>query len=116
MVVMVNKVGYDQTVEALLEMQREEVRREDFLTTYNVELEDIRVGGKDIEERFKNSYLSQIQYYLNRVWIKIVGVTGEIVLEKYVINPKNHGGREEHTIKQLIMEEAMYIKENGTEY
>ena len=62
MVVMVNKVGYDQTVGALLEMQREEVRKEDFLTTYDIELEDTRIGGRDVEERFKNAYLLQIQY------------------------------------------------------
>ena len=92
MVVMVNKVGYDQTVEALLQMQKEEVRREDYPTTYDVELKDIRIGGKDTEERFKNAYLSQIQYYLNRVWTKIVGVPGDMDLGKYVIDPKNHGG------------------------
>ena len=60
--------------------------------------------------------MSQIQYYLNRVWIKIVRVPGEIDLDKYVIDPKNHGRRKENTIKQLIMEEVTYIKENGTEY
>ena len=113
---MINKVGYDQTVEALLDMQREEVQREDLPTTYDIELEEIRIGGKDTKERFKNAYLSQIQYYLNRVWIKIVGVPGDIDLKKYVIDSKNHGGREECTIKKLIMEEAMYIKENGTKY
>ena len=79
-------------------------------------MEDLRIGGRDVEERFKNAYLLQIQYYLNRVWIKIVGVTGDIDLDKYVIEPRNHGGQEEGTIKQLIMEEATYIKENGTEY
>ena len=79
-------------------------------------MKDTRIGGRDVDERFKNAYLSQIQYYLNRFWIKIVGVTGDIDLGKYVIDPNNHGGREERTIKQLIMEEATYRKENGTEY
>ena len=67
MVIMVSKVGYDRTVEALLEMQREEVRKEEFPTTYDIELEDIRIGGRDMEARLKSAYLSQIQYYLNRV-------------------------------------------------
>ena len=116
MVIMVSNVKYDQTGEALLDMQREEVRKEEFPTTYNIELEDIRIGGRDVEEIFKNAYLSQIQYYLKRVWIKIVGVPGDINLDKYVIEPRNHGGQEDWTIKQLIMEEATYIKENGTKY
>ena len=97
-------------------MQRDEVRKEELPTTYDMELEDIQIGGRDVEERFKNAYLSQIQYYLNRVWIKIVGVPEDIDLDKYTIEPRKHGGREERTIKQLIMEEATYIKENGTEY
>ena len=70
MMVMVSKVRYDQTVEALLDMQREEVRNEEFPTTYDIELEDIRIGGRDVEERFKYVYLLQIQYNLNRVWKK----------------------------------------------
>ena len=57
MVVMFNKVGYEQTVEALLDMQMEEVQREDFPTTYDIELEDTRIGGRDVEERLKNAYL-----------------------------------------------------------
>ena len=33
MVIMVRKVGYNQTVEALLDIQREEFRKDEFLTT-----------------------------------------------------------------------------------
>ena len=39
----------------------------------------------------------------------------DVNLEKYAINPEVHGGNDERKIKQLIMEEATYIKENGTE-
>ena len=88
-------------MDALLEMQREDIKKEDFPTTYDIEFEDIRIGGSDVEERFKNAYLSQIQYYLNRVWIKIVGIPGDIDLDKYVVDPSKHGGREEKTLKQL---------------
>ena len=41
MVIMVSKVGYDRTVEALLDIQSEEVRKEEFPTTYDIELKDI---------------------------------------------------------------------------
>ena len=36
MVVMVNKVGYDEIGEEMLEMQKEEVGREDYPTTYDI--------------------------------------------------------------------------------
>ena len=116
MVVMVQRMGYDQTVEALFEMQQGPVGREEDPVTYDIQMEDIRVEGENSEDRFKNTYLSHIQYYLNQIWIKIVGIPEYVNLEKYLINTEVHGGNEERTIKQLIMEESTYIKENGTEY
>ena len=45
-----------------------------------------------------------------------MGIPEDFNLEKYVINSEVHGGNEEMMIKKLIMEEAIYIKENGMEY
>ena len=45
-----------------------------------------------------------------------MGIPEDVNIEKYVINPEVHAGNDEREIKQLIMEEATYIKENGTEY
>jgi len=116
MVVMVHKHGYDQTITALLNMEKDKVNREEYPVTYDIQMEDIRVGGGDVEDRFKNAYLSQVQYYLNRVWIKIMGIPDEVDLEKYKVNPEIHGGEGDKSIRQLILEDVKYIKENGQEY
>ena len=65
---------------------------------------------KDAEERYRNSYLSQVQYYLNRVIVKVVGLPKEIDMEKFLVGPEDHGGNGRKTLKQLIMEDATYIK------
>ena len=40
----------------------------------------------------------------------------EINMETFMVGPEDHGGSRRKTLKQLIMEDAMYIKENGVEY
>ena len=79
-------------------------------------MEDIRFNKVDAEERYKNAYLSQVQYCLNRVIIKVVGLPKEIDMEKFMVGLEDHGGSGRKTLKQLIMEDATYIKENGVEY
>ena len=37
-------------------------------------------------------------------------------MEKHLVGPEDHGGHGRKTLKQLIMEDATYIKENGVEY
>ena len=53
---------------------------------------------------------------MNQLWVKIVGVHADIDLEKFPVPPEVHGGTGWVTVKQLIMYEATYIKENGIEY
>ena len=79
-------------------------------------MKDIRLFKDDVEKRYRNAYLSQVQYYLNRVIVKVVGLPKEIDMEKYCVGPEDHGGHGTKTLKQLIMEDATYIKENGVEY
>ena len=69
-----------------------------------------------MEERYRNAYLTQVQYYMNRVIVKIVVLPKEINMDTFVVGPENHGGSGVRTIKQLIIEDATYIKEHGVEY
>ena len=73
MMVMVHRLGYNEMVDTLLVLGKAEVQKEEYPVTYNVQFEDIRVSSDGVEERYKNAYLSQVQYYLNRVIVKIVG-------------------------------------------
>ena len=83
---------------------------------YYVQCEDIRVSSEGLEERYQNAYLLQVQYYLNRVIVKLVGIPKDIDIEKFKVAPERHGGKEYKMIKQLLMEETVYVKENGVEY
>ena len=73
-------------------------------------MEDIGLRKDDVEERYRNAYLSQVQYYLSRVIVKVVGLPKEINMEKYPVGPEDHGGHGTKTLKKLIMEDATYIK------
>ena len=97
-------------MDTILGLQNRHVDRGDYPVTYDVQMKDTRVTGGNMEERFKNAYLSQIQYYLNQVWVKIVGVPADIDIGKIPVPPEVHGGTGEKTIKQLIMDETIYIK------
>ena len=50
------------------------------------------------------------------VIVKVVGLPKEIDMETYVVGPEDHGDSGRKTFKQLIMEDATYVKENGVEY
>ena len=63
MMVMVHRLGYNETVETLLEMGRAEVQKEEYPTTYDVHCTDIRVSSDGVEDQYQNAYLSQVQYY-----------------------------------------------------
>ena len=56
-----------------------------------------------VKDRLKKKYVSQVQYYINQVWVKIVGLPREIEIDSYRVQPKDHGGSEKRTIKQLII-------------
>ena len=45
--------------------------------------------------------------------MKLVGIQKEIDIEEFMVEPGRHGGKESKTIKQLFMEETVYVKENG---
>ena len=62
MMVMVHRLGYNNTVDALLGLERTVVQKEEYPVTYDVQCEDIRVSSKGVEERYQNAYLSQMQY------------------------------------------------------
>ena len=115
MMVMVHRLGYNETVETLLEMGRTEVQKEEYPTTYYVHCADMRVSSYGVEDRYQNAYLSQVQYYSNRVIEKVIGIRKEINIEEFVVEPQRHGGKEIKTIKQLLIEETVYVKENGVE-
>ena len=57
MMVMAHRLGYNETIETLLEMGRTEVLNEEYPTTYDVHCEDIRVSSDGLEERYQNVYL-----------------------------------------------------------
>ena len=48
--------------------------------------------------------------------MKLVGIPKEMDIKEFMVEPGRHGGKEHKTIKQLIMEETVYVKENGVEY
>ena len=78
MMVMVHRLVYNDTVDTLIGVVRTEVQKEEYPTTYDVHCEDIRVSSDGVEDRYQNEYLSQVQYYLNRVIVKQVGIPKEI--------------------------------------
>ena len=45
-----------------------------------------------------------------------MGIPKEIDIEEFMVEPERHGGKESKTIKQLLTEETVYVKENGVEY
>ena len=116
MIVMVHRLGYNEMVETLLGLGKTAVQKEEYPVTYDVQCEDIRVSSKGVEERYHNAYLSQVQYYLNRVIVKLLGITKDINIEEFQVAPNRHGGKGYKIIKQLLMEETVYVKENGVEY
>ena len=50
MMIMVHRLGYNETVETLLEMGRTEVQKEEYPTTYDVHCADIRVISDGVED------------------------------------------------------------------
>ena len=105
MVVIVKRQGYDQIVEEFMELNVEPVSKEAYQTTYDLNIKDIRIDQVNVKDKFKNACLSQVKYYLNWVWVKIVGLPREMEVDNYSVQPKDHGGSEKITIKQLIMED-----------
>ena len=116
MTVLVHIMGYNEINDALLGSGGMEVSREEYPVTYNIQMEDIRVNNEGVEERCRNAYLPQVKYYMNRVIVKIVGLPKEINMDTFIVRPENHGGSGVKTIKQLIMKDVTYVKENGVEY
>ena len=90
MMVMVHRLGYNDTVDTLLEIGRPEVQKEEYPTTYDVHCDNIRVSSDCVEERYQNAYLLQVQYYLNRVIVKLVGIPKEINIEEFTVAPERH--------------------------
>ena len=105
MMVLVNRQSYADVTKALLECDKKERSKKEYPVTYDVKMEDIRLRKDDVEERYRNAYLSQVQYYLNRVIVKVVGLPKGIDMEKYHVGPEDHGGHGRKTLKQLIMVE-----------
>ena len=62
MMVMVHRFWYVEVTKELLECGKIEVSKHDFPVTYDVKMEDIRLIKEGVEERYKNAYLSQVQY------------------------------------------------------
>ena len=91
MTVMVHRMLYSKVTKTLLEIRSKVVTKYEFPVMYDIQMEDIRVNNEDAEERYKNAYLSQVQYYLNRVIVKVVGLLREIDIEKFMVGPENHG-------------------------
>ena len=110
MVVIVHRQGYNNTVEELIRLNEEPAMKTLYPTTYDLQFEDIRIVKDEVKERFKNAYLSQVQYYFNLVWVKIVGLPRELEIDRHYVKSKYHGWNELKTIKQLIMEDTYYIK------
>ena len=113
---MVHRFSYVDVKKAKLECRIKEVSKHEIPVTYDIKMEYIRLIKEDAEKRYKNAYLSQVQYYLNRVIVKVVGLQKEIDMKKFLVGPEDHGGSGRKTLKQLIMEDATYIKESGVEY
>ena len=103
MTVMVHRMWYSEVTKALLESGRKEVTKHEFPVTYDIKMEEIRVNKEDSEERYKNAYLSQVHYYLNRVIVKVVGLPKEIDMENFMVGPEDNGGSGSKALKQLIM-------------
>ena len=110
MTVMVNRMRHSEVTNALLGIGGKEVTKDDCPVRYDIQMEDIRVNKENAEESYTNAYLSQVQYYLNRVIVKVVGLPKAIDMETFMVRPEDHGGSGRKTLKQLIMEDAMYIK------
>ena len=110
MTVMVHRMRYSEVIDAILEIGGREVTKGEFPVMNDIQMEVTRVNRENVEERFRNSYLSQLQYYMIRVIVKIEGLPKEIDMEMFVDGQENHGGSCRKTIKQLIMEDATYVK------
>ena len=116
MMVMVHRLGYNDTVDTLLGLERTVVQKEEYTVMYDVQCEYIRFISEGVEERYQNAYLSQVHYYLNRVIVKLVGIPKDINIEEFKVAPNRHGGKDYKTMKQFLMEDMVYVKENGVEY
>ena len=92
------------------------VSKEAYTATYYLQLEDKNIGQDNVNNRFKNSYLSQLQYYLNQAWFKIVGVPIEIKVYNYNMQLADYVGNEQRTIKKFMMEDVYYIIDNEREH
>ena len=116
MTVMVHRMRYSEVTNALFRIGGKEATKNEFTVMYDIQIEDIRVNKENAEERYTNAYLSQVKYYLNRVIFKVVGLPKKIDMETLMVGPEDHGGKGRKTLKQLIMEDATYIKESRVEY
>ena len=56
-------------------------------------MEDTIVSGNEVEGRFKNAFNAQVQYYIDRIWFKILGLPSGIGLAEYKIKPENNYGK-----------------------
>ena len=116
MAVTVHRMRYNKVTDAIIGIGERKVAKDEYPVTYDIHMEDVRLNRDNVEERFRNAYLSLVQYYMNRVIVKIVGLPKEINMDTFIVGPENHSGSREKTIKQLIMEDATYVKENGVNY
>ena len=87
MTVMVHRMRYSEVTNDLLGIGGKEVTKDEYPVTYDIQMEDIRVNKENAEERYTNTYLSQVQYYLNRVIVKVVGLPKAIDMEMFMVGP-----------------------------
>ena len=109
--VMVHKKDLNQTVEVLMKLQNYGSSRDHYSETYDINMADMMIDGGNVEERFRNAYQIQVQYYTNRVCIKTIGLTEENDIFKCMKGPEFHEGRGNDTLPQEIIREIILVDE-----
>ena len=64
-------------MDVLIKLQSDGISRKQYTVIYGIKMTEIMIDGENVEERFRNSYQMQVQYFTNRVMIRIIGIQGK---------------------------------------